>query len=217
MIWSNDLAYAVGLIASDGNLSNDGRHIHFVSKDLEQIQNFSQIFQLKNKISQKKSGYTGESNYFYVQFSKVSLYKFLLSVGLTTNKSKTLGSLHIPDQYFPDYLRGYFDGDGFTYSYWDKRWKKSFMFYLGFTSASLKHINWIMETILRLYKIKGSVKSSGRSAYQLCFSKRSAIILVGKLYYSDKITSLSRKRFKIVQTLDIISTLALAGGDKMPR
>ena len=38
--WSAELAYAVGLIATDGCLSKDKRHIDFTSKDKELIKTF---------------------------------------------------------------------------------------------------------------------------------------------------------------------------------
>ena len=38
--WSADFAYAIGLIMTDGNLSPDGRHLCFTSKDIEQINNY---------------------------------------------------------------------------------------------------------------------------------------------------------------------------------
>ena len=41
--WSPELAYAIGLIASDGCLSSNGRHIVLVSKDKEQIMNLRAI------------------------------------------------------------------------------------------------------------------------------------------------------------------------------
>lgn len=48
--WSNELAYAVGLIATDGNLSKDGRHIELTSKDTEQLETFKRCLKLKNRI-----------------------------------------------------------------------------------------------------------------------------------------------------------------------
>jgi len=33
--WSPKFAYAIGLIATDGNLSQDGRSVNFTSKDEE--------------------------------------------------------------------------------------------------------------------------------------------------------------------------------------
>lgn len=51
MQWNVNLAYAVGLIASDGCLSKDGRHIDLTSTDIDQIQTFARILKLSNKIS----------------------------------------------------------------------------------------------------------------------------------------------------------------------
>ena len=137
--WSPNLAYAVGLITTDGSLSTDKRHINLTSKDLDQIQTFARLLNLKNKIGLKKNSITGDKKYYQIQFGNVQFYRFLLTIGLTPNKSKTLGELKMPDHYFADFLRGHLDGDGCTYSYWDKRWKDSFMFYTAISSASEIH------------------------------------------------------------------------------
>lgn len=63
MRWSKNLAYAVGLIVTDGSLSRDGRHIELTSKDKEQVETFSKILNLKNKIGIKKSGYNPNGVY----------------------------------------------------------------------------------------------------------------------------------------------------------
>ena len=49
--WSSNFAYAIGLLASDGSLSKDRRHISFVSKDKNQILNFLNCLKIKLKIS----------------------------------------------------------------------------------------------------------------------------------------------------------------------
>lgn len=118
--WSADFAYAIGLIASGGCLSKDERHISFVSKDMDQVLNYQKCLRTSSKIGISKSGMGIGA--FRVQFSGAHFYGFLLSIGLTPAKSKTIGKLLIPDEYFFDFLRGSFDGDGGTYSYWDKRW-----------------------------------------------------------------------------------------------
>lgn len=204
MKWSGKLAYAVGLITTDGNLSKDGRHINLTSKDEEQIQNFAKILNLKNRISMKKSSYTGEKKYYFLQFGNIELFHFLLSIGLMPNKTKILGPLQIPDEYFADYLRGFLDGDGFTNSYWDSRWKNSFCLYTGFTSASILHLNWIQEKIKDLYDISGKIKFSGKSTYHLTYAKRSSIILLKNMYHNPRVVCLQRKRCKISLALDII-------------
>src|SRR3990172_11961813 len=55
--WSPDLAYIVGLLAPDGNLSPDGRHICFVSRDLQLIQTLASILHLNNRVGIKLGGY----------------------------------------------------------------------------------------------------------------------------------------------------------------
>src|SRR3989344_7733317 len=132
--WSANLAYAIGLLATDGCLSPPGHLIDLTSKDCEQLENFCRCVGVDFTITKKQAGNGKEC--LRVQFKSVLFYNFLLSIGLTPAKSKTLGPLAIPDKYFFHFLRGAFDGDGCTYSYWDPRWKSSFMFYLCFASAS---------------------------------------------------------------------------------
>ena len=48
--WSGNFAYAIGLLATDGCLSPDGRHITLTSKDLDQLETFMKCVGIKNKI-----------------------------------------------------------------------------------------------------------------------------------------------------------------------
>jgi hypothetical protein len=196
--WSASLAYAIGLIATDGNLSKDGRHLVFVSKDLQLIKTLKKCLGIKSKICLKKSGFAPNKKYYFVQFGDVNFYRFLLSIGLLPAKSKILGPLSIPDNYFFDFLRGSFDGDGSFYSYWDKRWKSSFLFYLSFVSASLYHLAWLRKSIARFAKVRGHVDFSSGTIYQLKYAKREAGIILDKMYHSPRIPRLDRK-FKKVQ------------------
>ncbi|MFA6304153.1 MAG: hypothetical protein WCV73_03480 [Patescibacteria group bacterium] len=201
-LWSAKLAYAVGLIATDGNLSKDKRHITFVSKDLQLIQTFKTCLDLKTKVSLKKSGFAPDKTYYCVQFSDVNLYNLLIEIGLTPAKSKTIDEIKIPKKFFPDFIRGLFDGDGSFYSYWDKRWKSSFMFYLSFCSASIKHINWLQQEMQKQFDVKGHINKSFVSrAYQLKYAKNEARIVIKKMYYSKNIPLLKRKLNKINLTL----------------
>lgn len=141
--WSANFAYGLGLLATDGNLSPNRRHISFTSKDREQVDNFQQALGIQTNIGKKSSGLDPEKKYFVVQFSDVAFYQFLERKGITPAKSRTLGSIRVPKNLFFHFLRGCFDGDGYSYSYRDKRWKSSFLFYLCFCSASTKHLYWL--------------------------------------------------------------------------
>jgi hypothetical protein len=144
---------------------------------------------------------------YRVQFSDVAFYSFLNNIGLTPAKSLTMRDLKIPDKFFQSFLRGYFDGDGYSYSYYDKRWKNSFMFYVCFCSASVDFVSWIRRRISDSLKIDGHVgnPTKNNSCYQLKYSKREALILANYLYEDSYVIRLSRKHLKISQVLDIVN------------
>ena len=181
--WSHDFAYAIGLIATDGCLSNNGRCVILTSKDDEQLESFLQSLNIKAKIGINISGFGGISK--RVQLSDILFYRFLQSIGLTPKKSKTFGTLKIPRKYFFDFLRGVFDGDGSTYSYWDRRWRSSFMFYVCFASASPSFINWLQETIQSHLRIRGHVTAArGHVTGQLKYAKGEGLKVLRRMYGS---------------------------------
>lgn len=186
-------------MVTDGSLSKDGRHISFTSKDEEMIDNFQRSLKISYHVGKKSSGSVSEKKYCVVQIGDVIFYRFLLGIGLTPNKSKTIKDLRIPDKYFFHFLRGHFDGDGTFYSYFDPRWKASFMFYINFISASQKYMFWLRETISRLLKIRGHVTNSG-SIYSVRYAKTESLKLLQRLYLDANI-SLSRKKIKIAKAL----------------
>lgn len=193
--WTPDLAYIVGLIATDGNLSSDGRHIDITSKDIEILKHARSILGLTCKIGTKISGFTG-GRIPHIQFGDVILYRWLKTIGFTTRKSLTLGAIKIPHKYFNHFLRGLYDGDGSFYSYWDPRWKSSFMFYLTFISGSKSHITWLSRKIKKLYNVSGKIGVSTRSFY-LRFAKRTTQKLISTMYPRDDVPHIIRKYQKI--------------------
>src|SRR5438105_2868369 len=89
VIWSSELAYAIGLITTDGNLSIDGRHLSLVSKDIEQTKNLKKCLSLDVKIGIHRSGRRmANRTYHRVQWGDVIFYDFLVGIGLMPNKSK---------------------------------------------------------------------------------------------------------------------------------
>ena len=193
--WSNDIAYLVGLIASDGCLYNDGRHIELTSVDIEQLENFCSALGRNIKISEKKNGL--KRNAFRVQFSDVALYDFLQSIGLTISKSKTIETLSIPQQYYPHFLRGLFDGDGSVFGYKDTRWKSSYMFYMQLVSASEMFMNWISQMNSQYFGVKPIKPRLSGTVWQLSYAKRDTRILWLFMYADEGALSLSRKRLKL--------------------
>lgn len=196
--WNPKSAYAIGLITTDGNLSKDGRHIIFVSKDKCLVKTFKSCLSLNNKIGIKSSGYSqNKKKYYYVQFSNIRLYKLLLKIGITPRKSKSLSKIKIPRKYFSDFLRGHLNGDGFVRSYKDTVYPNSHRIYTTFMSASKPHLLWMREKIKKHYGLKGKLRQVPR-AWNLVYAKKESIQLLNNLYYSKRVPALERKR-KLVE------------------
>lgn len=218
--WSSELAYAIGLIATDGCLSNDGRHIILRSSDIDQIETFKKCLGLSNKIGAPSIQGTLSSRICYrVQFGNVQFYRWLQKIGLFPAKSYTIGQLKIPDKYFRDFLRGHLDGDGSITTYEDRynvSKDPSYVYtrlLVRFISVSQDHIQWLRNTISRLLNLKGDLHRSlppkerhGVPMWQLKFMKKESIKLLNLLYYSDNIPALVRKRKKAEHALALIST-----------
>lgn len=205
--WSPSFAYAIGLLVADGNLSSDGRHINFTTKDTELAQHF--LFALNiigTHIGMKSRGGNTEKRYFTVQFSDVLFYRFLCTIGLMPNKSCILQEVLVPDELFHHFLRGYFDGDGTSISYWDTRWKSSFMYYISFSSASPPFLRWLQKKIANLYDIHGAINSGNyRRAEQLSYAKTATKKLFSVMYHEAENLYLTRKHLKISRALSIVS------------
>ena len=164
------------------------------------------MLNLTNKIGKKSRGGGKDRKYFQVQFGDVAFYKFLLDIGLMPAKSKVLEKKLVSDEFFFDFLRGHFDGDGTFYSYWDPRWRSSFMFYTVFISASKNHIFWLKEHLSQKLGIKGHItRNSSNVCLQLKYAKSESLKLLREVYYnpSDGFF-LNRKYLKIKKALSII-------------
>ncbi len=192
--WSPELAYVIGVIASDGNLSPDGRHINITSKDRGMIFTMKKLLARTSRIGKKSRGGETEKKYYLLQFSDVLFYDFLLSIGLTPAKSKTIGPLNIPTKYFPDFLRGCIDGDG-SLGYFIHPESKLPQFRIRLASASPKFLTWVLQILQKEFHIQGGfIYHTKKSASTLSFGKRDARKILPLMYYEKSLPSLKRKR-----------------------
>lgn len=203
--WDENLAYAIGLIASDGSLSKDGRHIIMKSSDREILENFKECLDLTNEITTGQAP-GGTKPSYIVQLSNVKFYKQLLKIGLFPNKTYTIGEIDIKECYFPDFLRGELDGDGSVYSYIDdyNTYKgKRYIYerlYTKFTSVSENYIKWLRSRIIDLREVEGNLykdppSEKGRvPRWTLRFAKKKSIKLLSWIYYRPNLPCLARKR-----------------------
>lgn len=205
--WTRDISYCIGLIATDGCLYSDGRHLCFTSKDKDLIHLFMEIMKIRGKIGKTVSGQTGSMTH-RIQWGDKHLHEYLTTIGITPNKSKTIQEVLIPEQYFFDFVRGIFDGDGSFYSYHDKRYG-TFLWYVTFNSASKQHILWLQAMISEKIGVTGHIsKARTSSVYSLRYGKKEGLQIINKMYYSSHVPCLKRKLIKIqdAQVVKLVDT-----------
>lgn len=201
--WRPELAYALGLLASDGSLSKDGRHIDFTSADIENIQNFQICLGLFDiKIGTKRSTHDSHTNYYRLQFGDVLFYQWLLTIGFTTNKSLTISQIEIPKEYFFDFLRGEWDGDGTIYCSKDKRWKSSYIVSLGFASCSMIFLKWLQLEINKRLGTTGYI-CQGVRVLQLRYARADSRKVFDAMFYRADLPHLPRKLAKAQEIFTI--------------
>lgn len=202
--WSQETAYVVGLIATDGNLSRNGRSLSITSKDLDLLETVRACLDLRTRMSPAKGGYG--TTCYRVQWSDRCFYRWLVGIGLTPAKSLTLGPLAIPDEYFDDFFRGCIDGDGCIFLYTDlyhttKDTRYVYeRLYVSLVSASRPFLEWIQTTVHRLVGVSGTINTKReqdrRPISVLRYAKAESIRVIGWMYYAPDVPCLARKRVK---------------------
>ena len=207
-VWSPELAYAVGLIATDGNLSPDGRHITVTSKDRDLLETLRDCLSITTSITASFN----PRMVYRLAWSDRYFYDCLLSIGLMPAKSLRLGPLTIPDAYLADFMRGCVDGDGSIITYTDRyNTVKSEKYiyerlFVVLVSASGPFLDWVQASIMRLTGLHGACFSrepgNGRNTmWTLKFAKYDSIRLLNWMYYTPTLPCLARKRAKALPFL----------------
>src|SRR3989338_8359317 len=184
LAWNNSFEYVIGIIATDGNLSSDLRHLIITSKDYEMIINCKGCLGINNKISRTARGKSKNKKYYMLQVGDKNFFEFLIDLGLTPRKSKTMSELRIPKKYFADFFRGCIDGDGSISI--SKHLESSHPQYkIRLCSASNKFLEWILMSCHSSFNTNGGSisKTDKSSVYTLTFGKSDSIKILKMIYF----------------------------------
>lgn len=117
-IWSHKMAYVLGFFAADGSMYLTRRGTHFIEFQITDgalLHAIRDAFGSDHKIAIKKRK-EGHKTLYRLQIGSKAIFDDLRKLGFTQAKSKVARLPKIPEGYFPDFLRGYFDGDGNVWS-----------------------------------------------------------------------------------------------------
>ena len=198
-IWTTGLAYAVGLIATDGCVSK--KSVTVVSGDREMLETFKACVPRAGRIGRHGP------NAWHVYVSSVEFCRWLATIGIHPRKSLTIGSLEVPDEFFFDVARGLLDGDGSVTNYIlnpggaAKRYPNYQYERINavFRSASRQHVEWIRSSMQRLLGVETTVlqepiRVPTSRMYTLRYGKHATLRILAQLYADPAAPCLERKR-----------------------
>jgi hypothetical protein len=122
--WTPDMAYVLGLVATDGSV--DGKSLRLYQKEVDLLDQVS--LALESTKPYIRCGLDLPT----LRLNSVRLIRDLRALGIHPNKVRTIRAPNVVP-YPQDYLRGIFDGDGHG-GYYKKRDRRCLR--IGFTSSS---------------------------------------------------------------------------------
>ena len=200
-------AYWVGFIYADGYLIySPERRTYELGMELQKedkyiLDRLNQVLGGQHKLYYKSQikeicGHSPSKTESWVLrvYSK-KIVEDLMRLGV--HPCKTLGS-EFPkiDEYFWDFLRGYFDGDGCFYV------NRGRYPVVNITSSHREVLDYISNKLSE-YKIKSAVYQEHELKYRLIAYNQSALLFCDKIYYQNHETKLIRKYSKYLKFLGL--------------
>jgi AraC-like DNA-binding protein len=203
--WTPELAYAVGLIATDGNLPRrnaDG--VLFVSSDRELHIIYQRCLGVSVPVEEslreegRKAVYTTTTN-------SPRLHSRLEEIGLAPARSKTMGPLAVPDEFFRDFFRGCIDGGGSVTLLKIERHR---YLSVALSSTSKAFSGWVQATIVYLTGVRGRLCRVRHGVWRLDYAYWNGEKIAEWMYYSPGLPCLQRKRAGYEEFLRLRGTAA---------
>ena len=192
--WNPVMAYVLGFWFADGYMRKEKSYrILFSGKDKDILLKIRKAFYSDHPIRLEV-----RSNCYFISFCSKKLYENLIKLGGLRCKSKIAAFPKVPEKFLPDFIRGYFDGDGsvFFVKYIrtkDKRFTKELR--TNFTSGSRQFLNNLMEILnkeIGLPLKKLGVFNNGGSL-KLGYGMKDSDALLRYMYYANFPIGLKRK------------------------
>ena len=197
---TSDKAYLLGFISADGNVHNTTLRIELQHRDYNLLVKFCDVF--------KSSGFTphlqeiskqiGNNQYSRLGIYSRALVEELKLFNITPNKSFTISVPDIQEDFWPDYIRGVFDGDGSIY--YKERKDYEPMLQIELCSASLEFLQAINIMVSKIAEVSAKnirTRYKGNRTnplYCIAWYSNDAFSILHHLYYDDTSLFLDRKR-----------------------
>jgi hypothetical protein len=108
--WSSEMAYVLGLIATDGCVSKSGT-VSLCINDKDLLETVKRAMDSEHNVSPSRH----QEKLYCFHFARPRLVKDLAALGILPRKSLNIMFPAVPNAFLRDFIRGVFDGDGSVY------------------------------------------------------------------------------------------------------
>lgn len=182
--------YLAGLVATDGCLIRNRRHVVLVAKNREFLEMLKARCRITNAIGENFNG-KGQLSH-RISICSRDYWTDLARIGLFPAKSRTIGALTVPDSMFPDFFRGVVDGDG-SIRRWTHPGNGGEQWSLRVYSASPPFLSWLKFSLARLNGVEGKLHHGHDGVWVLKYGKMAAQKVLGGCY-DEVVPALENKR-----------------------
>lgn len=178
---SNEESYYLGLLVTDGCISNNRISLSFKEEDVYMLENFAKFLGPKVNVN----------SYFHKKHNKLQymvgarntqVCNNLKKLAVFVNKSYDL-KLNIPLNF--NILRGIIDGDGSVINNKNKIYIKIF----GVSEEFLKQI----QEYLKIFNVKSVIKKEKTCSCLSIYNQKDVLFLYKKMYYSTDLFLIRKK------------------------
>ena len=191
--WNQKMAYVLGYLFADGNIvytqNMRGKYISVMSIDRESIERIREWLSSQHRIVKRKSIWKNGNDAYLLKIGSHAIYDSLIIRGIYPNKSLTVKLPRIPKEYFIDFVRGYFDGDGCVHL--EKVIRKNGILRprklnVIFTSGSKKFLDALSIALNEVISVRPQITLRSWTAFQLRYGTNDSVKLFRELYKNTK-------------------------------
>ncbi|WP_316570028.1 LAGLIDADG family homing endonuclease [Neobacillus sp. YIM B06451] len=191
--WSNEMAWVLGLIVTDGNICPTNQSFSVSQKDPQLLEKIANLMEFTGKAAKR-----AHADLYTLTVCSKALKDDLCKLGVTKRKSLTVNFPNCPEEYLPSFVRGVIDGDGYVDNegYTVTVTSGSYCFAQGLLSVYQK---WTLRSKIREEKTK-----SLNSIYRVVVSGRESVKKLADIIYRDAgsncVLEKNEKKLQIMNT-----------------
>jgi hypothetical protein len=189
-IWTNEMAWVLGIFVTDGHVNNTIHSISFSQKDENVLRLIANLMEADYVLA--PTGPTKTTPTLIINSKEIK--QDLANLGILANKSLTVPFPSVPEEFLPSFIRGVIDGDG---------WVDHEGYTMNITTASkqfAEKLQLIFQSWNLFSKVTQSVSQAENLIYRIWVKGKKDLLCLAEIIYKYKIGNfITYKRINMSQ------------------